>query len=79
MEPIVQQALSQIYLMRHGETEWSTSGQHTGRADVLLTAHGEQESRCLGEHVQAVSFQHVLVSPLQRAIQTCRAAGLNSK
>jgi len=69
-------SLSRILLVRHGETEWSLSGQHTGRADISLTTHGETEARWLGERISDISFQHVLVSPLQRAKQTCRFAGL---
>jgi probable phosphoglycerate mutase len=65
--------------MRHGETEWAISGQHTGRADVSLTANGELESQKLGERLKGIHFQHVFVSPLQRAIQTCNATGLVSK
>lgn len=68
--------LPHIFLIRHGETEWSVSGQHTGRADVSLTANGELEARRLGEQIRGVSFRHVLVSPLQRAKQTCQSAGL---
>lgn len=68
-----------IYLMRHGETEWSLSGQHTGRADILLTENGETEARGIGEQVLGVTFRHVLVSPLQRAKQTCIYAGFGEK
>jgi len=76
MKFTMQRFLPKIFLIRHGETEWSVSGQHTGRADVSLTANGELEARRLGEQLRGVSFQHVLVSPLQRAIQTCQSAGL---
>ena len=71
--------LPHIFLMRHGETEWSVSGHHTGRADVPLTENGELESRRLGEQVRGISFRHVLVSPLQRAKRTCQWAGLNDE
>ena len=64
--------------MRHGETEWAISGQHTGRADVSLTANGEAESRRLGVRFKGITFQHVLASPLQRAIQTCELTGLQA-
>lgn len=60
-----------LYLLRHGETAWSVSGQHTGRTDIPLTAHGEDEARQLGNHLQGIVFAHVLCSPLQRARQTC--------
>ncbi len=62
--------------MRHGETAWSRSGQHTGRADIPLTRNGEAEARQLGERIQAIAFSHVFCSPLIRARQTCELAGL---
>jgi broad specificity phosphatase PhoE len=65
-----------IYLIRHGETEWSLSGQHTGRTDIPLTAHGEDEARDLGPSLQHIRFAHVLSSPRQRARRTCELAGL---
>jgi len=65
-----------IYLIRHGETEWSLSGQYTGRTDLPLTAQGEAAARKVGERLKNVSFAHVLVSPLQRARQTCALAAL---
>lgn len=65
-----------LYLIRHGETEWSLSGQHTGRADIALTAHGEDAAREVGRRLRNISFGHVLTSPLQRAQQTCALAGL---
>ena len=65
-----------LYLMRHGETEWSLSGQYTGRTDIPLTAHGKYAARQLGLRLRDVTFTHVLTSPLQRAQQTCAQAGL---
>jgi len=79
MKFAMQRLLPRIYLTRHGETEWSVSGQHTGRADVSLTRNGELEAHRLGGQVQGVSFQHILVSPLQRARQTCQSAGFDEK
>ena len=67
-----------LYLIRHGETAWSLSGQHTGRTDLPLTAHGEDEARTLGPRLRGVHFAHVLTSPLQRARRTCELAGLAS-
>lgn len=69
--------LARLYLIRHGETAWSLSGQHTGRSDLSLTEHGEQESRTLGERLRAVTFEHVFSSPLVRARQTCQQIGWN--
>ncbi|MEO6845891.1 MAG: histidine phosphatase family protein [Chthoniobacterales bacterium] len=65
-----------IYLIRHGETDWSVSGQYTGRTDISLTAHGESAAREVGKRLQNVSFASVLMSPLQRARQTCALAAL---
>ncbi|WP_419728864.1 histidine phosphatase family protein [Lichenicola sp.] len=65
-----------IYLVRHGETIWSASGQHTGRTDIALTDHGEDQARALRPMLSAVSFDQVFVSPATRARQTCSLAGL---
>jgi probable phosphoglycerate mutase len=69
----------ELCLIRHGETAWSLSGQHTGLTDVPLTEHGEQQARALGTVLHAMSFTQVLVSPLQRARRTCELAGLGSR
>lgn len=68
----------QLYLLRHGETEWSISGQHTGRTDLPLTTHGEEEARTVGPRLRGVRFAHVLTSPLHRARQTCELAGFGA-
>lgn len=68
--------LPQVFLMRHGETLWSLSGQHSGRADIALAENGKIEAKQLAEQVKRISFQHILVSPLRRAKQTCLAAGM---
>jgi probable phosphoglycerate mutase len=65
-----------IYFVRHGETAWSLTGQHTGTTDLALTTHGEAQARALAPVLQGVAFAHVLTSPLQRARQTCELAGL---
>ena len=70
-------SLLRLYLIRHGETEWSLTGQHTGRTDIGLTSHGEDEARELGKHLQGIRFAHVLTSPLRRARQTCALVGLD--
>jgi probable phosphoglycerate mutase len=64
-----------IWLVRHGETEWSKSGQHTGRTDIPLTAMGERQGVALGKHLAGRQFALVLTSPLSRARETCRLAG----
>lgn len=65
-----------LYLIRHGETAWSLSGQHTGRTDLALTAHGEDQARELVQRLHDIHFTHVLTSPLLRARRTCELAGL---
>ena len=65
-----------LYLIRHGETEWSLSGRHTGRTDLPLTAHGEDQARSLRPALQAVPFTRIFTSPAQRARRTCTLAGL---
>ena len=68
-----------VYLMRHGETAWSLSGQHTGRADIRLTENGIAEARELGERIRSIAFAQVYCSPLIRALQTCELAGLSQQ
>jgi broad specificity phosphatase PhoE len=67
-----------IYLVRHGETAWSLSGQHTSRTDIPLTERGEQQAQRLGEILRRTEFAQIWSSPLQRARRTCEAAGLGS-
>ena len=70
--------LPSLYLIRHGETEWSMSGQHTGRTDVPLTSSGEQQARALAPWLDGVKFARVLTSPRARARRTCELAGLGA-
>lgn len=65
-----------VTLVRHGETEWSRSGQHTGRTDIALTATGERQAKDAGTILAGTSFDSVLVSPMQRARRTAELAGL---
>jgi probable phosphoglycerate mutase len=65
----------EIWLIRHGETKWSLTGQHTGRTDLPLTETGEQEARSLSKQLSGQQFDLVLCSPLARARRTCEIAG----
>ena len=65
----------QLWLVRHGETEWSLSGQHTGRTELPLTRTGEQQAREIKKFLRGRRFGIVLTSPLLRATETCRLAG----
>lgn len=64
-----------IYLARHGETEWSLSGQHTGLTDLPLTPRGEANARALAPRLASLPIAQVFTSPLQRARRTCELAG----
>jgi probable phosphoglycerate mutase len=67
-----------VYLVRHGETAWSLSGQHTGVTDLPLTEHGREAARRLRPALADVQFSLVLTSPLRRARETCELAGLGA-
>jgi probable phosphoglycerate mutase len=66
---------SSLWLMRHGETAWSLSGQHTSTTDLPLTAQGEQRAVAVGKMLAGKKFAAVYSSPMKRALETCRIAG----
>ncbi len=76
LEPSAHRASVRIHFVRHGETDWSLSGRHTGRTDIALTAHGEDEALALAPELGAVRFAHVFTSSASRARRTCALAGL---
>ena len=67
-----------VYTVRHGETAWSLSGQHTGLTDLPLTENGERNARGLAARLAGRAFATVLTSPLQRAARTCELAGFGA-
>nr|WP_202884639.1 histidine phosphatase family protein [Actinopolymorpha cephalotaxi] len=68
-----------MWLARHGETEWSRDGRHTGRTDLPLTEAGERAARALGDRLAGTPFDLVVTSPLARARETARLAGFGDR
>jgi len=68
--------LPRLFLLRHGDTDWTDEHRHTGRTDIPLNAKGEKHARRLGERLQDEKFARVFVSPLVRARRTCELAGV---
>ena len=67
-----------VVLVRHGETEWSRAGRHTGRTDIELTDAGRERAKHLGTALNGRAFALVLTSPRRRAIETCELAGFGA-
>jgi broad specificity phosphatase PhoE len=72
-------SIQRVFLIRHGETEWTLSGQHTGMTDIPLTEHGRTMPRLLAPILAKVTFARIFTSPLQRARETCALAGLGER
>jgi broad specificity phosphatase PhoE len=70
------QSRLRLILVRHGETEWARTGQHTGRTDIPLTELGRLQAMVLGDRLRGRTFDRVISSPLARAFETCRLAGV---
>lgn len=68
-----------LYLIRHGQTDWAKSGQHTGRTDIPLNDCGKEQAQALRPALASLSFAQVLVSPLVRAQATAEIAGLGAQ
>ena len=71
--------LGRLWVVRHGETEWSASGRHTSRTEVPLTPLGERQAAGLRDRLQGRAFSLVLTSPRRRAMETCRLAGFGDR
>jgi len=69
------ESLDRLFLVRHGDTEWSDAHRHTGLTDQPLNADGEQQARLLAERLRGLPFSRTFASPLQRAERTCELAG----
>jgi probable phosphoglycerate mutase len=69
----------EVTLVRHGETEWSLSRQHTGLTEIPLTENGRRQARALAAHLATGDAGRVFTSPLGRASETCRLAGLGGR
>ena len=72
-------SIQRVFLIRHGETGWSLSGQHTGMTDIPLTENGRTMPRLLAPILAKVTFARIFTSPLKRARETCELAGLGER
>ncbi|GAJ27876.1 MULTISPECIES: histidine phosphatase family protein [Acetobacteraceae] len=71
--------MTTVWMVRHGETAWSLSGQHTGRTDIALTERGRRQAKALAPLLSRQVFTQVLCSPLARARETCSLAGFGAR
>lgn len=75
MSAIERKVFPRLFLIRHGDTDWTDTHQHTGRTDISLNANGEERARSLGARLRIEKFTRVFTSPLVRATRTCEIAG----
>jgi probable phosphoglycerate mutase len=68
-----------VVVVRHGQTEWSAAGRHTGRTDIALDATGREQALALGEALHRMRPDRVITSPRSRALETCRLAGFGAE
>jgi broad specificity phosphatase PhoE len=71
--------VGELVLIRHGETEWSLDGRHTGNSDIPLTEVGRGQAESLRDALRSRRFERVVSSPRQRSLDTCRLAGLGDR
>jgi broad specificity phosphatase PhoE len=71
--------VGELVLIRHGETEWSLDGRHTGNSDIPLTEVGRRQAESLRDALHSRRFERVVSSPRQRSLDTCRLAGLGDR
>lgn len=69
--------MNNLYLVRHGQTKWSLTGQHTGSTDLPLTTQGVKQAELLKKRLSRIRFELVLTSPLKRSLETCELAGFS--
>ena len=69
----------ELWIVRHGETEWSATGKHTSRTDIPLTPRGYERAEKLRDYLKGIKFDAVFVSPMQRARETCEIAGFGKQ
>ncbi|QZA58815.1 histidine phosphatase family protein [Candidatus Rhabdochlamydia porcellionis] len=69
--------MNDLYLVRHGQTKWSITGQHTSSTDLSLTTQGIKQAELLKKHLSKIPFELILTSPLKRSLETCELAGFS--